>query len=64
MSAQAHRLETTIRERCYDVTPGTERARDAEQVCKAELDAARPFINRTDSHRLEVLIERLCRGTR
>jgi hypothetical protein len=64
MSAQAHRLETTIRERCYDVTAGTERARDAEQVCKAELDAARRFIPRQDVLRLELLIERLCRDQR
>lgn len=57
---RVHRLERMVRERAYDLTPGTERARDTRESLMAELDAVRPFIQRQDALRLEVLIDRLC----
>lgn len=56
---RVHRLERQIRERAYDLTAGTERARDVRESLSAELDAVRPFIQRQDALRLEVLIDRL-----
>ena len=56
---RVHRFERLLRERTYDLTAGTERARETRESLMAELDALRPFIQRQESLRLEVLIDRL-----
>ncbi len=59
MDTQTHRLERLIRERCYDLRAGSELAHETRESLMAELTAIRPFVPRDESHRLEVLIERL-----
>lgn len=58
--SRTHWLEQLIRERCYDLRAGSERAAETRESLMAELQAVRPFVPRTESLRLEVLIERLC----
>lgn len=60
MDAMSYRLERLIRETAYDLTAGTARANDVRETLMAQLDAIRPFVPRTETLRLEVLIDALC----
>lgn len=60
MDVRTHHFDRMVRERTYDLTPGTERARDVYASLMAELTALRPFIPRQESVMLEVLVETRC----
>lgn len=54
-----HRLERLILETTFGLRRDSPQMRDVGQSRLADLTAIKPFIPRQESHRLEVLIERL-----